>query len=146
MSDVERNVSREFFQEDISSKDFNLWVQPQLLQSQVTHHGKVAFSPSLPRTQQHSGYMKIINFGKTRDCSHHLNVISSWTLLIYVILTEDYHYLGHDLHGDCCAGIHEPMLAEHRNLGVKDLGERRQHDIRFRGVLISVPTLVRPED
>lgn len=40
---------------------------------------------------------------------------SSWTPLRSVIFTEDYDYLDHDLHGDCCTGIHEPMLAEHRN-------------------------------
>lgn len=50
MSGAENSVSRKTFQEDISSEDLSLWVQAQLLWGQLTQHGEVAFSPSLPRT------------------------------------------------------------------------------------------------
>lgn len=53
---------------------------------------------------------------------------SSWTPSRSVICIEEYD-LDDDLHGDCCAGIHEHMWAQHRNTWDKDLRERRQHDI-----------------
>lgn len=58
----------DIFQEDISNKDLSLGVQAQLHwgSQKVTHYGQVAFSPSLPRTQQHSGSMKMINSGEVR--------------------------------------------------------------------------------
>lgn len=45
-----------------------------------------------------------------------------------MICIEDYD-LDHDLHGDCCVGIHEHMWVQHRNTWGKDLNDRRECNI-----------------